>query len=197
MGIWNYYKKIIKNWNVKDVSLSIISKYITQPSCVNLLQKELIQQLNGHIGCINSLSVTSVHTHVEGWKAVTDILMVSCQKGPTCHAYPWQIGPFWQDTLNMFTCSQLALSTCRPRYLPHGKINMWYLCILWKHKGDYVTQHDPIPKAQINAIPDSKVHGANMGPIWGRQDPGGPHVGPMNFAVWDQLLGYLFGKFIF
>ena len=31
--------------------------------------------------------------------------------------------------------------------------------------------------------PDSKVHGANMGPIWGRQDPGGPHVGPMNFAI--------------
>ena len=34
--------------------------------------------------------------------------------------------------------------------------------------------------------PDSKVHGANMGPIWGRQDPGGPHVGPMNFAIWDS-----------
>ena len=34
-------------------------------------------------------------------------------------------------------------------------------------------------------IPDSKVHGANMGPIWGRQDPGGPHVGPMNFVIWD------------
>ena len=32
---------------------------------------------------------------------------------------------------------------------------------------------------------DSKVHGANMGPIWGRQDPGGPQVGPMNFAIWD------------
>ena len=31
--------------------------------------------------------------------------------------------------------------------------------------------------------PDSKVHVANMGPIWGRQDPGGPHIGPMNFAV--------------
>ena len=26
--------------------------------------------------------------------------------------------------------------------------------------------------------PDSKVRGANMGPIRGRQDPGGPHVGP-------------------
>ena len=29
-------------------------------------------------------------------------------------------------------------------------------------------------------IPDSKAHGANMGPIWGRQDPGGPHVCAMN-----------------
>ena len=34
--------------------------------------------------------------------------------------------------------------------------------------------------------PKSKVHGANMGPIWGRQDSGGPHVGPMNFAIWDH-----------
>ena len=32
--------------------------------------------------------------------------------------------------------------------------------------------------------PDSKVQGANMGAIWGRQDPGGPHVGPMSFAIW-------------
>ena len=31
--------------------------------------------------------------------------------------------------------------------------------------------------------PESKVHGANIGPIWGRQDPGGPHVGPMKFAT--------------
>ena len=31
--------------------------------------------------------------------------------------------------------------------------------------------------------PDSKVYGANMGPTWGRQDPGGPHVGPMNLAI--------------
>ena len=35
-----------------------------------------------------------------------------------------------------------------------------------------------------DALPDSKVHGANMGPIVGRQDPCGPHVGPMNFAIW-------------
>ena len=34
-------------------------------------------------------------------------------------------------------------------------------------------------------IPDSKVHGTNMGPIWGRQDPGGPHVSPINFAIYE------------
>ena len=32
---------------------------------------------------------------------------------------------------------------------------------------------------------DSKVHGANMGPICAQQDPDGPHVGPMNFAIWN------------
>ena len=36
----------------------------------------------------------------------------------------------------------------------------------------------------LASYPDSKVHGANMGPIWGLQDPGGPHVGPINFAIW-------------
>ena len=36
----------------------------------------------------------------------------------------------------------------------------------------------------LTNIPDSKVHG-DMGLIWGRQDPGGPHVGPMNLAIWD------------
>ena len=34
--------------------------------------------------------------------------------------------------------------------------------------------------------PDSKVRGANMGPIWGRQDPGGPHVGRSNLAIWKD-----------
>ena len=42
-------------------------------------------------------------------------------------------------------------------------------------------------------IPDSnKVHGANTGPIWGRQDPGGPHVAPMNLAIWDNTHGTSF-----
>ena len=45
--------------------------------------------------------------------------------------------------------------------------------------------------------PDSKVRGANnTGPIWGRQGTGGPHFGPMNFAIWKLpfcvLLSYCY-----
>ena len=42
---------------------------------------------------------------------------------------------------------------------------------------------------------DSKVHEAYMGPTWGRQDPGGPHVGPVNLAIWvalDDVKKYVF-----
>ena len=42
-------------------------------------------------------------------------------------------------------------------------------------------------KLDVYKFPDSKVHGANMGPTWGRQDPGGPHVGPINFAIYGAM----------
>ena len=45
-----------------------------------------------------------------------------------------------------------------------------------------------IASSESDNYPDSKVHGANMGPIWGQQDPGGPHVGPMKFAFWVRLI---------
>ena len=35
--------------------------------------------------------------------------------------------------------------------------------------------------------PDTKIHGANVGPTWGHQDPGGPHVGHKNLAIWEML----------
>ena len=37
-------------------------------------------------------------------------------------------------------------------------------------------------------FPHSKVHGAYMGPNWGRQDPDGPHVGPMILAIWIVMM---------
>ena len=45
-------------------------------------------------------------------------------------------------------------------------------------------QSDRVAGQSVAPDPDSKVHGANMGPIWGRQDP----VGPM-LAPWTLLTG--------
>ena len=51
---------------------------------------------------------------------------------------------------------------------------------------------DILPCSQVSAThrwnlripyPDSKVHGANMGPAWVLSAPTGPHVGPMNLAI--------------
>ena len=48
--------------------------------------------------------------------------------------------------------------------IPNSFICQWYR--QWQH------------------CPDGKDHAANMGPIWGQQDPGGPHVGAMNLTIW-------------
>ena len=41
-------------------------------------------------------------------------------------------------------------------------------------------------------IPDSKVHGANMGPTWVLSAQDGPHVGPMNLAIRDGKRDFLY-----
>ena len=54
---------------------------------------------------------------------------------------------------------------------------------------------DPMmtPISQTTQAPDSEVHGANMGPILGRQGPGGPHGGPMNFVVLGSTCSWMIG----
>ena len=47
------------------------------------------------------------------------------------------------------------------------------------------------PFSHYQDFPESKVHGANMGPSWGRQDPSGPHVGHMKLAIWE-LVGKIY-----
>ena len=37
--------------------------------------------------------------------------------------------------------------------------------------------------------PDSKVHGANMGPAWILSAPDGPHIGPMSLALREVSIG--------
>ena len=43
--------------------------------------------------------------------------MVSCQKGPTRHTYAWQIGPFWQDTLEILCTRSKWRRTTKSKHL--------------------------------------------------------------------------------
>ena len=63
----------------------------------------------------------------------------------------------------------------------------YHILTFLKLKPEYAEGTRPIPwllRLRHDGNPDSKVHETNMGPIWGRQDPDEPHVGPMNCAIW-------------
>ena len=70
---------------------------------------------------------------------------------------------------------------------------------VWAQKDPNVTNMVSIAETRINfnpgmgmwlhPFPDIKVHGANTGPTWDRQDPGRPHVGPMKLAIWVLSVG--------
>ena len=69
-------------------------------------------------------------------------------------------------------------------------MNTTFLIIteIWGSFWDMFTTHQKVWNIGIcgkpvRLHPDSKVHGANMGPTWVLSAPDGPHVGPMNLAI--------------
>ena len=83
---------------------------------------------------------------------------------------------------------------CLNKRLRKQSWGRWFetlLCPVWRNCNKFdcrsATMDTPSTNLQLR-VPDSKVHGANMGPIWGRQDPGEPHVGPMNLAIWGSAV---------
>ena len=56
-----------------------------------------------------------------------------------------------------------------------------------KHSNERITQWGQSRAAIAWAIitPDSKIHGADLGPTWVLSAPDGPHVGPMSLAIRD------------
>ena len=55
----------------------------------------------------------------------------------------------------------------------------WSMWMYWWSDGHYMMSR----LCHLQSYPDSKVHGANMGPIWVLSAPDGPHVGTMNLAI--------------
>ena len=89
------------------------------------------------------------------------------------------MGPAVLDNMDFHGCNKISTSCSKCNFkITHFLIffiHCWGCCILGASS------------VLGRATPDSKVHGASMGPTWERQDPGGPHVGPMNLVIWDML----------
>ena len=62
----------------------------------------------------------------------------------------------------------------------------------WKHEdmlslqttNFFIALETPYSCVILYGCPDSKIHGANMGPTWVLVAPGGPHVGHTTLAIW-------------
>ena len=68
--------------------------------------------------------------------------------------------------------------------LSKGHQLQWLTSLVVKHMWQHLQLSGATGfKLCYQHYPDSRVHGPTRGPS-GRQDPGGPHVGPMNFAIW-------------
>ena len=94
-GLWNLRNKL--KWN-----LNPNTKY-----CVNGLVQDCSNSIANALELLQSCTKPSIS-------------MVSCQKGPTHHAYAWQIWPFWQDTLDM-------LSAKMAPFVVNQKTGAWLL----------------------------------------------------------------------
>ena len=99
----------------------------------------------------------------------------------------------------------MIISTVRPNlipppqlYLPHAQVIMLRfvshvigILLTPTFRRNWCADCSRVPHCamlcQVIATPDSKVHGANMGPTWGRQDLGGPYVGHVNLAIWVRF----------
>ena len=74
-------------------------------------------------------------------------------------------------------------------YVPHGQDNAIYIILnftvellFWRCKIAYQTQNSlPWEQGSLGQ------HGAHLSPVGPRWAPGGPHVGPMNLAIWVNM----------
>ena len=93
-------------------------------------------------------------------------------------------------------CNMRTKADCN-RYLSKDVHTIWRHHV-WSRRSQNRLGHDGIiawkrllhPKGPVTRgqqFPDSKVHGANMGPIWVLSAPDGPHVGPTNLAIRERL----------
>ena len=113
------------------------------------------------------------------------------------------MGPTWgppgscRPQMGPMLAPWTLLSGVLPHFISHSRL-VYAILALYQFSEHTTTESINTRPCYLNEVdgsacptrsdkvhyPDSMVHGANMGPIWGRQDPGGPYVGPVNFSIW-------------
>ena len=121
---------------------------------------------------------------------------------PSKNIFIWKCMPmtFWsQDALAHWRFDTDPLSLAPITFIPwllYSKIEFLTISQHALHSlkrkaldllNNYSSVYWLLVKFRLQWNPDSKIHGANIGPTWGRQDPGGLHVGHMNLAIWDTV----------
>ena len=109
-------------------------------------------------------------------------------------AYHTSINALWPSDViwrHRYESSLAQVMSCC-MIAPSHHLNQCWLIInddLWCSPKSNFTAGTRILHQNIlgGVVPDSKVHGANMGPTWVLSAPPGPHIGPMNFAIWGGL----------
>ena len=81
-----------------------------------------------------------------------------------------------QCTIRVGVATRLLLCNLKPIHQLTGEQFMY------EYTGN-TSFMSPLQWGDLKTYPDSKVHGANMGPTWVLSAPDGPHVGPMSLAI--------------
>ena len=116
---------------------------------------------------------------VKIWKLIVNFIPQFTRHVTT---YPW-----WDENQSMLVKS--PQQTClNPFGRATGKIGGLGPGYRWQWPGHSWTYQCQCYWLCNMSSPDNKVNWVNMGHISGRQDPGGPHVGPMNFAIWEVFV---------
>ena len=102
-------------------------------------------------------------------------------------------GPWTQSAINPLLTSSLHVTVPLPASCPTSVMSgtsldpcygtLKYIQVLYS----CIARKSGVVFGNKEYSPYSKAHGANMGTTWGRQDPGGPHVGHMNLVTLCML----------
>ena len=120
----------------------------------------------------------AVFDNAQQWESKTDLKLTKFTP------YPIFIGKLWR-VLSKYSgkIDGITEGLCCINILDFEQHIALTLC---DHQPNWLISLGISLTVHVQKDPDSKVHGANMGP---RQDPGVPHVGRMNLAIWGSKPG--------